>query len=91
MLGVYTVLTVSHSARFNTVAYTQTDSPEAAPGRARSLMTTAAVLARVIAMALCLSVCLSVSVTSRCSIERDGWIELIFGMESSFHLFHTVL
>jgi len=32
------------------------------------------------------SVCLSVSVTSRCSIETDGWIKLIFGTEASFDL-----
>jgi len=37
-------------------------------------------LARVLAMALCLSV----SVTSRCSIEVVGRMELIFGMEASF-------
>jgi len=33
-----------------------------------------AMLARVLAMALCLSV------TSRCSVEMEGRIELIFGM-----------
>ena len=72
MLGVYTVLTVSYSAQFNTVAYTQTDSPGAAPGRARSLITTAAVLARVIAMALCLSVCLCLSQVGVLSKGMDG-------------------
>jgi len=33
-------------------------------------------LARVLAMALCLSVCVCLSVTSRYSIETDGWIDL---------------
>jgi len=56
-----------------------------------------AMLARVLAiMALYLSVCLSVclclflSVTSRCSIETDERIELMFGMRTSFHLSCTV-
>jgi len=40
-------------------------------------------LARVLAMALCVSVCLCLSVTSRCSIEMDGWIELVFGRWAS--------
>jgi len=35
------------------------------------------------------SVCLTV--TSRCSIETDGRIELAFGMEASFDLSYTVL
>ena len=54
-------------------------------------------IARVLALALCLclsaSVCLSVclSVTSRCSIEMDGRIELVFGMQASFDQFYTVL
>ena len=39
-----------------------------------------AMLARVIAMALCQ--CLSV--TSRCSIKRDEWTNLVFGMVASF-------
>jgi len=34
-------------------------------------------LAWILAMALCL--CLSVPVTSRCYIERDEWIKLVFG------------
>ena len=41
-------------------------------------------LARVLAMALCLSV------TSRCSIETDGWINLVFGMKASFDQSYTV-
>ena len=43
-------------------------------------------LARVPAMALCL--CLSV--TSRCSIEMDVQIELVFGVYVPFDLFYTV-
>ena len=39
-----------------------------------------AMLARALAVALCLSVYLS----SRCSVKRDGWIDLVFGMEASF-------
>jgi len=35
------------------------------------------------------SVCLSI--TSRCSIETDEQIELVFGMRSSLHPFYTVL
>jgi len=46
-------------------------------------------LARVLAMALCLSV--SVSVTSRCSVEVVGRIELVFGMEASFDQSYTAL
>ena len=34
------------------------------------------------------SVC--VSVTSRCSVEVVGWIELVFGMEASFDQSYTV-
>ena len=34
--------------------------------------------------------CLSVSVTSRCSIETDGRIELVFGMGASIDLFYTI-
>ena len=43
-------------------------------------------IARVLAMALCLSVSLSLylSVTSRCSVEVVGRIELVFGMEAFF-------
>jgi len=37
-----------------------------------------------IAMFLCLSVCLSVSVTSRCSVNTDWRIDLIFVTEASF-------
>ena len=39
------------------------------------------------------SACLSVrpSVTSRYCIEKTGRLELVFGMEASFHLSHTVL
>jgi len=37
---------------------------------------------------LCLSVCLSV--TNRCCIERDGWSNLVFGMEASFDQSCTV-
>jgi len=47
-----------------------------------------AMLARVLAMAVCLSVCLSV--TSRCSIEVVGGIELVFGREASFDHSFTV-
>ena len=38
-------------------------------------------------MARCLSVCLSI--TSRCSVETDGRIELVFGMKASLDLTHT--
>jgi len=44
-------------------------------------------LAQVLAMTLCLSV----SVTSRCSIEMDGQIELVFGMYASFDISYAVL
>ena len=44
-----------------------------------------AMLARVLAIALC------PSVTSRCSVETDGWIELVFSMEAFFHTSYTVL
>jgi len=52
-------------------------------------------LERVLAIVLCLSVSLSVCVrlsqlTSRCSIEIAGRIELIFGMEASFDLSSTM-
>jgi len=40
-----------------------------------------AMVARLLAMALCLSV----SVTSRCSVETDERIELVFVMGASFH------
>ena len=35
--------------------------------------------------------CRCVSVTSQNSIKMVQWIELIFGMEASFHLSYTVL
>jgi len=38
----------------------------------------------VLATAVCLSV------TSRCSIETDGWVDLVFGMEASFNQLYTV-
>jgi len=47
-----------------------------------------AVLARVLAMAPCPRVCLSV--TSRCSIEVVGRIELVSGMEAAFDQTYTV-
>jgi len=37
----------------------------------------------VCAIARCLSVC--PSVTSRCSVETDEWIELVFGTEATVH------
>ena len=43
-----------------------------------------AMLAVVLAMVLCLSV------TSRCSVEVVGRIELVFGMEASFDQSYTV-
>jgi len=46
-----------------------------------------AVLARVLAVALCPSVC--PSVTSRCSVEMDERIDLVYGMDRS--LFRPVL
>jgi len=46
-----------------------------------------AMLARSLAMALCLSV--SLYVTSRCSIEKGGRIELVFGTEASFDQLYT--
>jgi len=45
-------------------------------------------LAWVLPTAVCLSVCLSV--TSRCSIEVVGRIELVFGMEAYFDQSYTV-
>ena len=45
--------------------------------------------ARLLAIAMCL--CLPVSVTSRCSIETHGRIELLFGIEASFGRSYTVL
>ena len=38
-----------------------------------------AMLARIVAMALCLCLSVSVSLTSRCSVEMDGRIKLVFG------------
>jgi len=46
-------------------------------------------LAPVLAVALCLSV--SLSVTSRCSIDTDGRVDLIFGMDAFFDQFYAVL
>jgi len=43
---------------------------------------------RLLAMDVCLSVCLSV--TSRCSVEVVGRIELVFGMEASLDQSYTV-
>jgi len=34
--------------------------------------------------------CLGLSVTTRCSIQVVGWIELVFDMEASFNQSHTV-
>jgi len=51
-----------------------------------SAVTRDTMLAGVLAMAQCL--CLSV--TSRCSIEVVGRIELVFGVEASFHQSYTV-
>jgi len=42
-------------------------------------------LARVRVLAMAVSVRLSVSVTSRCFIERDKWIDVVFGTEVSFN------
>ena len=52
-----------------------------------------AMLARVLAidLCLCLSVCLCMSATSRCSINMDGRMELIFGTWASFDLSYTGL
>jgi len=36
-----------------------------------------------------LAVARSVSVTSQCSVERDGRIELVFGTQTSFNLCYT--
>jgi len=41
-------------------------------------------LARVLAVSVCLSV------TSRCSIEWNEWINLVFGMEASFDQSYNV-
>ena len=48
-----------------------------------------AMVARV--LAIWPGVCLSVSITSRCSIELTGRIELAFGTEASFDLSYSVL
>ena len=53
-------------------------------------------LARVLAMdgpvsvCVCVSVGLCLSLTSRCSIETDEQIELVFGTGPSFDLSHTL-
>ena len=46
-------------------------------------------LARVLGLAIALCLCLSV--TSQCSIEVVGCIELVFGMAVSFDQSYTVL
>ena len=40
---------------------------------------------------MCLCVCLCLSVTSRNSTKTAQWIELIFGMDASFHLSYTAV
>ena len=40
-------------------------------------------------MALCLSDCYCLSVTSRCSMETDERMELIFAMGAFFHVSYT--
>jgi len=50
-----------------------------------------AMLTRVLAGTLCPSVCVCLAVTSRCSIEICGRIELVFGTQASFDLSYTVL
>jgi len=52
------------------------------------IFTTRCYASMVYAMALCLYLC--PSVTSRCYTKTAQWIELIFGMEASFHLSYTV-
>ena len=47
--------------------------------------------ARVLAMTPCPSVCVCLSVTSWCSVEMRGRIELVFGKWTSFDLSYTVL
>jgi len=44
-----------------------------------------------LAWALAMALCLCLSVTSRCSVETDGRIGLLFGMGASFDLSYTVL
>ena len=55
------------------------------------IFTTRCYASAVLAMGLCPRVCLCPSVTSRCSIETDERIELVFGMWASFHPSYTVL
>ena len=50
-----------------------------------------AMLTRVLAGTLCPSVCVCLAVTSRCSIEICGRLELVFGTQASFDLSYTVL
>ena len=40
-------------------------------------------------LAWILAMARSVSVTSQCSVERDGRIELVFGTQTSFNLSYT--
>ena len=40
-------------------------------------------------LAWILAMARSVSVTSQCSVERDGRIELVFGTQTSFNLCYT--
>ena len=49
-----------------------------------------AMLVQLLAMALCLCLSVCLSVTSRCSVEAVGRIELVFGMRASFDLTYTV-
>ena len=60
----------------------------AAANWGRSLISTI-VFTAVLAMGLCL--CVRLSVTSRCSIETDERIGLVFGVGASFDLSYTVL
>ena len=46
-----------------------------------------AMLSRVLALRMSVSL----SVTSRCSIETDGQIEFIYGMDASFDLFYSAV
>ena len=55
----------------------------------RSIFTERRYASAVYAIVVCPSVCLSV--TSQYCIETTGRIDLVLGMEASFHLSHTVL
>jgi len=50
-----------------------------------AIFTRATLCSRILAMALCLSV------TSRCSVETDEQIDLVFGVGASFQPSYTVL